>query len=54
MWIAILLRTVNTPLMGTQIALSAIAVAIASSIKKGSLMERMMEAQEQAKEGSVR
>lgn len=53
-WIAILLRTVNTPLMGTQIALSAIAVAIASSIKKGSLMERMMEAQEQAKEGSVR
>ena len=49
-----LLRTVNTPLMIAQIALSAIAVAIASSIKKGSLMERMMDAQENAKAGAAR
>ena len=53
-WIAILLRTVNTPLMFVQIALSAIAVAVASSIKKGSLMERMMDAQEATKAGAGR
>lgn len=53
-WIALLLRTINTPLMLAQICLSAIAVAIASSIKKGSLMERMMDAQENAKAGATR
>ncbi|WP_426592690.1 DUF6297 family protein [Cellulomonas sp. McL0617] len=53
-WIAVLLRTINTPLMIAQIVLSAIAVAIASSIKKGSLMERMMDAQENAKAGAAR
>ena len=38
-WIAVLLRTVNAPLLYAQIVLSVIAVAIASSIRTGSLME---------------
>ncbi|WP_249667295.1 DUF6297 family protein [Cellulomonas fengjieae] len=53
-WIAVLLRTVNPTLLYVQIVLSVIAVAIASSIKTGSLMERLLDAQEQEKAGSRR
>lgn len=44
-WIAILLRTVSTPLLFVQVVLSVIAVAVASSVRKGSLLERLMEQQ---------
>ncbi len=53
-WIAVLLRTVNPLLLYIQVALSLIAVAIASSIRTGSLMERMMEAQDQSAAGTRR
>jgi len=46
-WIAILLRTVNTPLLFAQVMLALIAFALASSIRTGSLMERLMEQTEQ-------
>jgi len=53
-WIAVLLRTVNPILLYSQIILSIIAVAIASSIRTGSLMERLMQAQEQDQAGARR
>ncbi|MET0789714.1 MAG: DUF6297 family protein [Cellulomonas sp.] len=49
-WIAVLLRTVNPILLYVQIILSIIAVAIASSIRTGSLMDRLMESQDQMQE----
>lgn len=53
-WIAVLLRTVNAPLLYAQIVLSIIAVAIASSIRTRSLMETLMDAQEQERAGARR
>jgi hypothetical protein len=53
-WIAVLLRTVNAPLLYSQIILSVIAVAIASSIRTRSLMETLMDAQEQERAGARR
>jgi hypothetical protein len=53
-WIAVLLRTVNPILLYAQIILSVIAVAVASSIKTGSLMERLMQAQESDPAGARR
>ena len=53
-WIAVLLRTINTPLVYSQIVLSVIAVAIASSIRTRSLMETLMDAQEQERAGARR
>jgi len=49
-WIAVLLRTVNPILLYVQVILSVIAVAIASSIRTGSLMDRLMESQDQMQE----
>ncbi|WP_421740982.1 DUF6297 family protein [Cellulomonas sp.] len=53
-WIAVLLRTVNATLLYTQIILSIIAVAVASSIRTRSLMETLMDAQEQERAGARR
>ncbi|KQY47552.1 DUF6297 family protein [Cellulomonas sp. Root137] len=53
-WIAVLLRTVNATLLYTQIILSVIAVAVASSIRTRSLMETLMDAQEQERAGARR
>ena len=53
-WIAVLLRTVNAPLLYAQLVLSVIAVAIASSIRTRSLMETLMDAQEQERAGARR
>ena len=53
-WIAVLLRTVNATLLYVQIILSIIAVAVASSIRTRSLMETLMDAQEQERAGARR
>ncbi|NUU16446.1 hypothetical protein HP550_04185 [Cellulomonas humilata] len=53
-WIAVLLRTVNATLLYSQIILSIIAVAVASSIRTRSLMETLMDAQEQERAGARR
>ncbi|KRD44683.1 hypothetical protein ASE38_11485 [Cellulomonas sp. Root930] len=53
-WIAVLLRTVNATLLYTQVILSIIAVAVASSIRTRSLMETLMDAQEQERAGARR
>ena len=53
-WIAVLLRhRQRAPAAYAQIVLAVIAVAIASSIRTRSLMERMMDAQEQEQGGSA-
>ena len=44
----------NAPLLYSQIVLSVIAVAIASSIRTRSLMETLMDAQEQERAGARR
>ena len=43
-WIAVVLRAVTPTLLLAQVALSAIAVAVASSIATGTLMDRLFEA----------
>jgi hypothetical protein len=53
-WIAVLLRTVNAPLLYAQLVLSVIAVAIASSVRTRSLMETLLDAQEQERAGTRR
>lgn len=53
-WIGVLLRTVNPILLYAQIILSLIAVAVASSIRTRSLMETLMDAQEQERAGARR
>jgi len=46
-WIAVLLRDVNSTMIGIQVALSFIAVAVGSSVATGTMMERMMSSQEE-------
>ncbi|GAA3806684.1 DUF6297 family protein [Cellulomonas soli] len=43
-WIALLVRTVTPVMLGAQITCALIAVMVASSIHKGGLLERMMDA----------
>jgi hypothetical protein len=44
-WIAVLVRQVNPMMIGIQVTLTLVALAIASSIATGTLLERMLESQ---------